>query len=109
MLKDVTRSIAVHSQPVEEPGAAPDSMVVERLRGQLYQELDLLAYAFEMEAAEALEHGRDDDAARAQQVRLGIRLAQRLVGAISAPEVDRRLDRWRSIYQAKFPSPSESA
>lgn len=75
----------------------------EHLRGRLYQELDLLAYAFEMEAAEAADAGRIDEAARAQQTRLGIRLAQRLVGAVPAPEVDRRLTHWRAAYEAKFP------
>ena len=46
--------------------------------------------------------GRDDDAGRTQQTRLGIRLAQRLVGGVPAPEVDRRLDAWRAEYLSKF-------
>jgi len=92
--------------PAGSPGGGrdPEAALEERLRGRLYQELDLLAFALEMEAAEALERGREEEAARAQQTRLGIRLAQRLVGAVSAPEVDRRLDRWRSVYLKKFPS-----
>ena len=73
------------------------------LRGQLYQELDLLSYALEMEAAEALQQGDEDLARTHQLTRLGIRLAQRLVGGVSAPEVDRRLDRRRAEYLAKFP------
>ncbi|HEX7117298.1 MAG TPA: hypothetical protein VF212_00825 [Longimicrobiales bacterium] len=86
------------------PGPAADPAALERgLRGQLYQELDLLAFALEMEAAEAIERGDDGGAARAQQTRLGIRLAQRLVGAVPAPEVDRRLQRWRATYLEKFP------
>lgn len=81
-----------------------DAGAIEReIRARLYQELDLLAYALEMEAAEEVEEGRDDAAARTQQTRLGIRLAQRLVGGVAAPEVDRRLDRWREQYLAKFP------
>ncbi len=86
------------------PPAPPDAVALEReIRGRLYQELDLLAYAFEMEAAQEVVAGRDDDAARTQQTRLGIRLAQRLVGGAPAPEVDRRLERWRQQYRAKFP------
>jgi hypothetical protein len=81
-----------------------DRAAIEReVRGHFYQELDLLAYAFEMEAAQQVEEGCYDDAARTQQTRLGIRLAARLVGGVSAPEVDRRLDRWRDAYRAKFP------
>jgi hypothetical protein len=84
--------------------ATLDAAMLEReIRGRLYQELDLLAYALEMEAAEQIEQARDDDAARTQQTRLGIRLAQRLVGGVPAPEVDRRLDQCRAQYQAKFP------
>ena len=83
---------------------APDAAALEReLRGRLYQELDLLAYAFEMEAAQQVAAGEDDEAGRTQQTRLGIRLAQRLVGGVPAPEVDRRLDQWRAEYRAKFP------
>ncbi len=85
--------------------APPDVAALERdVRGRLFQELDLLAFALEMEAAQEVSEGRDEDAARTQQTRLGIRLAQRLVGGVPAPEVDRRLDLWRTIYQAKFPS-----
>ncbi|HET9983829.1 MAG TPA: hypothetical protein VFQ38_09590 [Longimicrobiales bacterium] len=81
-----------------------DRASIEReVRGHFYQELDLLAYAFEMEAAQQIEEGRDDDAARTQQTRLGIRLAARLVGGVPAPEVDRRLERWRDAYRTKFP------
>ncbi len=84
--------------------AAPDAAALEReVRGRLFQELDLLAFALEMEAAQEVGEGRDEDAGRTQQTRLGIRLAQRLVGGVPAPEVDRRLDLWRTIYQAKFP------
>ncbi|HEX6939319.1 MAG TPA: hypothetical protein VF158_07895 [Longimicrobiales bacterium] len=86
------------ARPAPDPGAAE-----REIRGRLYQELDLLAFALEMEAAEAVERGDDDEAARAQRTRLGVRLAQRLVGAVPAPEVDRRLERWRAVYQAKFP------
>ncbi len=84
--------------------ATLDADTLEReIRGRLYQELDLLAYALEMEAAQQVTEGRDEDAARTQQTRLGIRLAQRLVGGVPAPEVDRRLEHWRAEYRAKFP------
>ncbi len=88
----------------EDCGTGVDPARFEReLRGKLFQELDLLAFALEMEASEALERGDEEGALRTQQTRLGIRLAQRLIGAVPAPEVDRRLDRWRSTYLAKFP------
>ncbi len=89
----------------EAPAAGPpEAAALEReIRGRLYQELDLLAYAFEMEAAQEVVAGCDEDAARTQQTRLGIRLAQRLVGGVPAPEVDRRLEQWRAQYRAKFP------
>lgn len=74
------------------------------IRGRLYQELDLLAFALEMEASAAVERGDDGAATRAQRTRLGIRLAQRLVGGVPAPEVDERLDRWRDSYEARFPA-----
>ena len=87
-----------------ETSPQPDADTIEReVRGRLHQELDLLAYAYEMEAAREVEEGRDEDAARTQQTRLGIRLAQRLVGGVPAPEVDRRLDAWRAEYLSKFP------
>jgi hypothetical protein len=73
------------------------------VRGRLYQELDLLAFALEMECAQALESGCEDEARRAQQTRLGIRLAQRLVGNVSAPEVSGRLQRWRAHYESRLP------
>lgn len=99
-----TPAVATQGDVGAPPAPAPEPGDRERqLRGCLYQELDLLAYALEMEAAEALERGEEAEAARTQQTRLGIRLAQRLVGAVPSPEVDRRLDRWRSMYQAKFP------
>lgn len=83
----------------------PDAGALEEhVRGRLYQELDVLAFAFEMEASQAVERGDDAGAARAQRTRLGVRLAQRLVGGVPAPEVDERLERWRETYEAKFPS-----
>src|SRR5690606_16097398 len=78
------------------------------VRGRLYQELDLLAFALEMECAEAASAGRDAEAARAQQTRLGVRLAQRLVGNVPAPEIRDRLDRWRAEYRDKFAGPARS-
>lgn len=64
----------------------PDPDDVERrVRGELYQQLDLLAFALEMEASAA------------------VRQAQRRVGGVSAPEVDRRLDRWKAEYDARLP------
>ncbi len=104
MSAQTTTQTTISESAEGRPSAPPDADALERaLRGRLYQELDLLAYAFEMEAAQQVTEGCDEDAARTQQTRLGIRLAQRLVGGVPAPEVDRRLDRWREQYRGKFP------
>ncbi len=104
MSPQTTTQTTVSESAEERPSAPPDAAALERaVRGRLYQELDLLAYALEMEAAQQVIEGCDEDAARTQQTRLGIRLAQRLVGGVPAPEVDRRLDRWRDEYRARFP------
>jgi hypothetical protein len=85
---------------VERSAAA---RVEQQLRAALFQELDLLAYALEMEAAEALAGGAEELALRTQQTRLGVRLAQRLVSGVASPEVDRRLNARRPAYHECFP------
>ena len=72
--------------PVEAPEAAA-------LRGRIFTDLDRLAFALEMEAAELLVAGREAEAGRVQEQRLGVRLAQRLVAGVWAAEVDGRLQR----------------
>jgi hypothetical protein len=74
--------------------APPEAAEEPDLRGRLFTDLDRLAFALEMEAAEHLEHGRSGEYLRAQERRLWVRLAQRLVSGVPADEVDRRL--WRS-------------
>ncbi|HEX8696499.1 MAG TPA: hypothetical protein VF746_29035 [Longimicrobium sp.] len=81
--------------PVEAPEAA-------ELRGRIFTDLDRLAFALEMEAAEHLEQGREAEAARTQEQRLGVRLAQRLVAGVWADEVDLRLRRWAAEYEARL-------
>jgi hypothetical protein len=81
--------------PVEAPEAAA-------LRGCLFTDLDRLAFALEMEAAELLEQGREPEAARVQEQRLGVRLAQRLVAGVWAGEVDGRLRRWAAEYEGRL-------
>jgi hypothetical protein len=84
------------SPPVEETVAARE------LRGQLFTDLDRLAFALEMEAARHLDRGRVTEAERCQQQRLGVRLAQRLVTGIWADEVQKRLHQWGKEYDAKL-------
>lgn len=79
------------------PDEAPDAA---RLRGQIFTDLDRLAFALEMEAARLLDAGAEDDAARMQDQRLGVRLAQRLVAGVWADEVDTRLKRWEGEYES---------
>jgi hypothetical protein len=90
--------------PPEELRTALRAELREELRGQFYGALDLLAFALEMECGSQAAGGDDDAAARTQQTRLGVRLAQRLVSGVPTPEVDRRLQRWRDEYHARFPA-----
>lgn len=73
----------------------------EALRGQLFTDLDRLAFALELEAAEAVEEGDEGAALRLEEQRLGVRLAQRLVAGVHADEVDLRLQRTREAYAAR--------
>ena len=81
--------------PVEAAEAAA-------LRGSIFTDLDRLAFALEMEAALLLEQGREAEAGRVQEQRLGVRLAQRLVAGVWADEVNGRLQRWSDAYDARL-------
>jgi hypothetical protein len=72
------------------------------LRGRIFTDLDRLAFALEMEAAEHLEGGRADEYLRSQERRLGVRLAQRLVSGVPADEVNARVERWEGDYAARL-------
>jgi hypothetical protein len=84
-----------HPPPEEAPEAA-------RLRGAIFQDLDRLAFALEMEVAALLEAGREREAWRRQQVRLGVRLAQRLVTGVWADEVDPRVKGCAREYESRL-------
>jgi hypothetical protein len=73
-----------------------------RLRGELFVKLDRLAFALEMEAAELLEAGQEQESERCQQQRLGVRLAQRLVAGVWADEAHLRIERWACEYEARL-------
>ncbi|HEV2149093.1 MAG TPA: hypothetical protein VGR37_16925 [Longimicrobiaceae bacterium] len=88
-----------HPSPDEAPEAAS-------LRGRIFTDLDRLAFAVEMEAAGHLREGCEEEAARTHAIRLGVRLAQRLVAGVWADEVDRRLERWSAEYDARL-SPTQ--
>ena len=81
------------------PDEAPEAAA---LRGRIFTDLDRLAFALEMEVAGLLDQGRPDEAARMQEQRLGVRLAQRLVAGVWAGEVDGRLQRWAAEYEARL-------
>lgn len=85
------------SQP--GPTDAPQDM---DLRGRIFTDLDQLAFALEMEAAEHLEQGRADEYGRAQERRLGVRLAQRLVSGVHADEVNARIERAADDYDRRL-------
>lgn len=68
------------------------------LRGRIFTDLDRLAFALELEAAEHLEAGRAGEYLRAQERRLGVRLAQRLVSGVHADEVNARIERTADGY-----------
>ncbi len=84
-----------HPGPEEPPEAAD-------LRGRVFTDLDVLAFALEMEASQLLAEGREEEAARCQDRRLGVRLAQRLVTGVWADEVDVPLRRWRGEYHERL-------
>lgn len=73
----------------------------ERLRGALFTGLDRLAFALEIEAAEAIDAGAEDAALRLEDQRLGVRLAQRLVAGVHADEVNLRIERTRAAYDVR--------
>jgi hypothetical protein len=80
--------------PEEHPEAA-------ELRAKIFTDLDRLAFALEMEAAGMLGEGRETEAARHQERRLGVRLAQRLVAGVWADEVNGRMQRWSADYESR--------
>jgi hypothetical protein len=84
------------SPPVDEVEA------VRELRGELFTDLDRLAFAFEMEAAQLRERGDEAAAERCHHQRLGVRLAQRLVAGVWADEVHQRLKRWGAEYDSRL-------
>ena len=84
------------SPPPNEPPEAA------RLRGNIFTDLDRLAFALEMETAELLREGREAEAEARQQLRLGVRLAQRLVAGVWADEVNLRIQRWSQAYDSRL-------
>lgn len=72
------------------------------LRGALFTDLDRLAFALEMEVAMLVDAGQEEAAARCQNQRLGVRLAQRLVSGAWADEVHSRLNRWGDEYASRL-------
>ncbi|HEY7768091.1 hypothetical protein [Longimicrobium sp.] len=72
------------------------------LRGRIFTDLDKLAFSLEMEASEHLERGRSAEYLRAQERRLGVRLAQRLVAGVPAEEVNGRMERWDGDYARRL-------
>jgi hypothetical protein len=72
------------------------------LQGRIFTDLDRLAFALEMEAAEHLQGGRADEYQRTQERRLGVRLAQRLVAGVPADEVNGRMERWQGHYEQRL-------
>jgi len=72
------------------------------LRGNIFTDLDQLAFALEMEVAELVSEGRLAEAERRTSERLGVRLAQRLVTGVWADEVNLRLTRWSETYRERL-------
>jgi hypothetical protein len=100
---DDHRAVLARLREELPPGDRDGRLAVEQdLRTSLFESLDVLAYALEMEAAEAIAGGDEAQALRTQQTRLGVRLAQRLVAGVASPEVDRRLAERRADYDARL-------
>jgi hypothetical protein len=89
------RAMLSHPSPDESPEA-------ESLRGKLFNDLDRLAFALEMETAALLEEGDTTSAKSRQDLRLGVRLAQRLVSGVWADEVNRRIQQHAEAYEARL-------
>jgi len=81
--------------PAEHPASA-------ELRGRIFTDLDRLAFALEMESSAALERGDEAAARRIQEIRLGVRLAQRLTAGVHAAEVNGRIEQWAGEYEARL-------
>jgi hypothetical protein len=81
------------------PDEAPDARA---LRGEIFNDLDRLAFALEMETAALLEQGDTSSAKSRQDLRLGVRLAQRLVSGIWADEVNQRIAKHLDAYEARL-------
>ena len=92
----ITGIVVTSSPPPDE------SVDASALRGRIFTDLDRLAFALEMEAAQELETGDDASADRTQALRLGVRLAQRLVAGVDAVEVNGRIARWGTDYEARL-------
>jgi hypothetical protein len=75
---------------------------ISEFRGNIFNDLDRLAFALEMEAAELIEQGLEQEARRRQELRLGVRLAQRLVAGIHADEVHDRIAQHADAYEARL-------
>lgn len=84
-----------HPPPEEAPEAA-------KLRGNIFTDLDRLAFALEMEAAHFLDSGHPEEAKQRQSLRLGVRLAQRLVTGVYADEVNLRIQEWSQAYDSRL-------
>ncbi|CAN5819428.1 MAG: hypothetical protein H0U67_04905 [Gemmatimonadetes bacterium] len=84
-----------HPSPDESPEA-------RELRGKIFNDLDRLAFALEMETAAMLEQGNSRTAKTRQDLRLGVRLAQRLVSGVWADEVNPRIQKHAEAYEARM-------
>jgi hypothetical protein len=79
-----------------------ESADARALRGRIFTDLDRLAFALEMEAAELLQADQEEAADARQHLRLGVRLAQRLVAGVWADEVDGRIEERKAEYEARL-------
>lgn len=86
----------ISAPPPEETAEAA------RLRGDIFTDLDRLAFALELEVAALIGEDREEEAEIRQNVRLGVRLAQRLVAGVWADEVNCRLQACAAEYDARL-------
>ena len=107
-MNETTDEPRVEGEPREEletrrrmAAAVETDDPAEALRGDLFTGLDRLAFALEWEAAEAVRRGDEEAAARLEDRRLGVRLAQRFVAGVHADEVDLRIQATRREYDAR--------
>jgi hypothetical protein len=102
----------VSDQTTHEFGSPIDAPGIPReCRLRLMHEIDVLGFALEMEMCEWLRKAGATDmpirsyyersAALTERIRLGVRLAHRVVSGVYSDEAQGRIEKWRAEYERR--------